>query len=224
MLKVESIHVFIKEKVLVESANFTVTEKDVVYIEGSNGSGKSSLFRGLFGHPHVQVSNKKIFLDGTDISFASPQELASLGFLYVPQHAVVLSGVSFISFMHRGYELVHKKTISILDFTKMCKEKCLTYGIPEYVIEKNINEHLSGGERKLQELAQLIILEPKIAFVDEIDAGLDQEKQLLVARALQQMTGRGMGVVYTSHNAAFTHVLPYTHKYIMDTGVLKQEI
>ncbi len=224
MLKVESIHVFSKEKVLVQSASFTVAKKDIVYIEGSNGSGKSSLFRGLFGHPHVQVDNKKISLDGTDISLASPQELASLGLLYVPQHAVVLSGVSFISFMHRGYELVHKKTISILDFTKMCKEKCFMYGMPEYVIEKNIHEHLSGGERKLQELAQVIILEPKIAFVDEIDAGLDQEKQLLVARVLQQMASRGMGVVYTSHNATFTHLLPYTQKYIMDKGILKQEI
>lgn len=220
MLEIKELIVVGKEKLLVKQAAFSVAPGTVTYIAGANGSGKTSLLHGIFLHPHVTSQARSIFLDSKDLSSTSVQELFVLGVMYVPQTAIVLPGVSFTTYLHRAYEYKFGTAPSIIAFVNLCKKVCTEYAIPEYLLSKNVHENLSGGERKMQELIQVCVLKPSYVCIDEIDAGLDVDKKVLVARVLTELCKEGMGIVLTSHIKDFVENLPVTKIYTMHEGVL----
>lgn len=220
MFEIKELVVTGKEKLLVKQAAFSVAPRTATYIEGANGSGKTSLLHGIFLHPHVVCKTRSLFLDATDISTKTVQELFIVGVMYVPQTAIILPGVSFTTYLHRAYELKYGESLSIIAFVETCKKICEKYDLPEYLLSKNVHENLSGGERKMQELIQVCVLKPLYVCIDEIDAGLDVDKKILVARVLTQLCKEGMGIVLTSHTKDFVEGLPVARTYTMHEGVL----
>ncbi len=184
---------------------------------GKNGSGKTSLLHGIFLHPET-LSEREIFLGDLDISHASNEELFTYGLYYIPQHLITLSGVSFLSFLHLAYEKKEGKEISIKDFSAQIEEVCTAYGIPFALVQKNVHENLSGGERKLQELIQLLVLKPVYIFLDEIDAHLDMDGKEKVARVLDDCKKRGAAVIVVSHSFDFARRLRPDFVYEMQGG------
>ena len=207
-----------EEKELVSVKDISVQPGTISLIVGRNGSGKTSFLHGLFLHPGVTCVEREISLQGEDISSMSLLEMYMNGLQYVPQHLMPLPGVSFISFLHVAYETKFSEKISLFLFVDTVKKICTQYGLPQYVLEKNVHENLSGGERKIQELIQVIVLKPKYLFLDEIDAGLDRDAKTIVATVLNQLKKEGIGILLVSHSFEFTELLTIDAVQVMDHG------
>lgn len=187
-------------------------------IIGKNGSGKTSFMHGLFLHPSVVCSVRDISLDNMSIYNNSLLSMYTKGMQYVPQHLIPLPGVSFVSFLHIAYETKFSKKVPLPLFVDEIKKICSAYSLPQYLLEKNVHENLSGGERKIQELIQVVVLKQKYLFLDEIDAGLDRDAKVILATVLNTLKAEGLGIVCVSHSFEFTELLHTDKVYLMDTG------
>lgn len=221
MLSITKLIIQSKEKkILASIEKVTILPSNISLMVGKNGSGKTSFLHGLFLHPSVVCEAREISLNNEDVARVSLLDMYMLGLQYVPQHLVPLPGVSFISFLHIAYEKKFSEKVSIISFVEKVKNICDTYNLPKYLIEKNVHENLSGGERKIQELIQVIVLKPKYLFLDEIDAGLDRDAKIIVANVINQLKAEGIGIVLVSHSFEFTELLSVDVVYVMDGGVI----
>ncbi len=185
---------------------------------GKNGSGKTSFLHGLFLHPSIVCGDRDISLDQDSISKNSLLDMYAKGLHYVPQHLIPLPGVSFISFLHTAYEIKFAEKIPLPMFIEKVKKISIQYGLPQCLIEKNVHENLSGGERKMQELIQTVVLKPKYLFLDEIDAGLDRDAKIILGKVLNTLKVEGVGIILVSHSFEFTELLTLDTVYLMDNG------
>lgn len=205
-------------KQLAEVKGFKVKPKTISLLVGKNGSGKTSFLNGIFLYPNITCEERNIFLDDIDISLDQVSEIFLKGIYYVPQNLLPLPGVSFISFLHTAHENLFSEKISLVAFAQKVKSLCDDYALPQYLLEKNVHENLSGGERKIQELIQLIVLNPKCVFLDEIDAGLDRDLKVLVASIINRLKDEGAAITLVSHSFEFTELLKIDNVYLMNEG------
>lgn len=219
MFSITKLRVQSKEgKALASVAGVSFLPKTTSLFVGKNGSGKTSLLHGLFLHPSVICNERDISLDQIDISKNSLLDIYKNGVQYVPQHLMALAGVSFISFLHIAYETKFSEKIALPLFVDKVKKICVVYGLPSYLIEKNVHENLSGGERKMQELIQVVVLKPKYVFLDEIDAGLDRDAKVVLGKVLNTLKNEGVSIVLVSHSFEFAELLVVDTVYLMDAG------
>jgi Fe-S cluster assembly ATP-binding protein len=219
MLSITKLTVQSKEKkTLVSIENITVVPDTISLVVGKNGSGKTSFLHGLFLHPSVMCDEREISLQDENISNMLLLDMYTRGLQYVPQHLIPLPGVSFISFLHIAYEKKFSEKTSLITFVENVKKTCDTYGLPKHLIEKNVHENLSGGERKMQELIQVVVLKPKYLFLDEIDAGLDRDAKIIVATVINRLKTEGVGIMLVSHSFEFTELLRVDTVHLMDLG------
>lgn len=207
-----------KKETLASIEKVVILPGTISLVVGKNGSGKTSFLHGLFLHPSVVCEIRDISLRDEDISRMSLLDMYMAGVQYVPQHLVPLPGVSFISFLHIAYEKKFSEKISLIAFVESVKKICDAYGLPKHLIEKNVHENLSGGERKIQELIQVVVLKPKYLFLDEVDAGLDRDAKIVVSNVVNQLKQEGIGIVLVSHSFEFTELLTVDTVYVMNAG------
>lgn len=207
-----------EKKELVHIENLTVLPGTISLIVGKNGSGKTSFLHGLFMHPSVICVERNIILNNVEISKDSPLGMYTKGIQYIPQHLIPLPGVSFISFLHIAFENKFSEKIPLIAFAEKVKKVCTEYNIPLYLIEKNVHENLSGGERKMQELIQILILRPKYIFFDEVDSGLDRDAKIIVATIINRLKADGVGIVIVSHSFEFADLLALDEVFLIDAG------
>lgn len=209
-----------QKKELAHIENVTILPGKISLIVGKNGSGKTSFLHGLFLHPSVICTEREFFIDSQDISNISLLEMYTRGMQYVPQHLLPLPGVSFISFLHIAFEKKFSEKIPLIAFVEKVKKVCTEYNLPHYLIEKNVHENLSGGERKMQELIQVLLLKPKYLFLDEIDSGLDRDAKIVVAGIINRLKGEGVGIILVSHSFEFVELLAVDNVMLIDNGSL----
>ena len=205
-----------KQLAYIENVSFLPST--ISLLVGKNGSGKTSFLHGLFLHPSVICNERDVSLTQTDISKHSLLDVYKNGVHYVPQHLIALPGVSFISFLHIAYEAKFTEKIPLVAFMDQVKKICDRYNLPKYLLEKNVHENLSGGERKMQELIQVAVLKPKYLFLDEIDAGLDRDAKVVLGKVLNTLKNEDRGIVLVSHSFEFTESLAIDSVYLMDGG------
>lgn len=223
MLSVKTLVIHSKQgKKLASVENVSFKPKTISLIVGKNGSGKTSFLHGLFLHPSTVSEERNIFLDEENVSDVDTLGLYARGTHYVPQHLIPLHGVSFISFLHSAYEAKLAKKTPLLAFVEYVKKVCKEYSLPEYLVDKNVHENLSGGERKMQELIQVVVLKPAYLFLDEIDAGLDLDAKRVVTSVLNHLKNEGMAVVLVSHSFEFACGLAIDAVYRIEDGVIVQ--
>ena len=219
MLSIKKLTVQSKEKKeLVCIENVTVSPGTISLVVGKNGSGKTSFLHGLFLHPSVICTKRELFLEGEDVSNASLLEIYTKGIQYVPQHLLPLPGVSLISFLHTAFEKKFSEKISLISFVEKVKQVCTEYNLPHYLIEKNVHENLSGGERKMQELIQILILKPQYLFLDEIDSGLDRDAKVIVIAIINRLKTEGVGIMLVSHSFEFAELLTPNNVILIGDG------
>ena len=198
-LKIEGLHVEVEGKEILSGINLEITKGEVVALMGPNGSGKSTLSFALMGHPKYRITKGKILLNEEDVTNASPDERARKGLFLSFQYPAEISGITFANFLRSAMNARNPdKKIPVFDFLKLLKEKMKQLSMPEKFAERYLNEGFSGGEKKRAEILQLLLLQPKIAILDETDSGLDIDSLKIVADGVNSVK-KDMGVIVITH-------------------------
>ncbi len=191
MMKIENLHAKIGDKQILKGIDLKMLKGKVHAIMGPNGAGKSTLSKAIVGHPDVEVTEGKIIYKGKDITNWEPEERALEGIFMAFQHPVEIPGVNNAYFLRTALNAKRKHLglppLNAAEFLRLLKEKIKELGMREEMIHRSLNEGFSGGEKKLNEILQMEILEPDFVILDEIDSGLDIDALKKVSEAINKM-------------------------------------
>ena len=169
-------------------------------------TGKSTLANVIMGDAKYIITKGKILLDSKEITELGPDERAKLGLFLSFQAPTEIEGVKISSFLRQAYNTLHEKKISLLDFQELLEKKAKELRIPEEFLSRYLNKGFSGGEKKKSEILQLLVLDPKIAILDENDSGLDIDSLKLVAQGINSFIKKEKSILIITH---YKRILEY---------------
>jgi Fe-S cluster assembly ATP-binding protein len=243
MLTISNLHVKLtdKPKQILHGVNLTVNPGEVHVIQGHNGSGKSTLASVVSGNPSFQITEgtieisgevypkyllRKVFGEDMPDKFVlndlEPYQRSLLGIFLAHQYPLEIPGVNLVNFLRLAYNAHQPKDIPVFKFRKLLKEVAATINYPDNLLERNLNEGFSGGEKKKTEILQLALLKPRYAFLDETDSGLDQKaiKDVFTGLNTIRQQNKDMSfVIITHYEKVFEYIKPdFVH--VMESGKL----
>jgi Fe-S cluster assembly ATP-binding protein len=199
MLKIENLRVEIDGQEIVKGLDLEVGEGEIHAIMGPNGSGKSTLANVLMGHPRYEVTGGSITFRDEDVFELEPDERAKLGMFLAFQYPSEVPGVSVANFLRTAVNSVREEELSPMDMYRLLQEKMKIMQMDPKFAERYLNEGFSGGEKKRNEILQMLMLEPKLAIMDETDSGLDIDALQVVAKGVNELRGPEFSAVIITH-------------------------
>ena len=215
-LKIKNLHVSVEGKEILKGVDLTVGENEVHALMGPNGNGKSTLLAAIMGHPKYVVTEGSIFYDDQDVLAMSVDARSRLGIFLGMQYPQEISGVTNSDFLKAAINARRENPISLFEFVKGMQNNIKQLELREDIAHRFLNEGFSGGEKKRNEILQMMMLKPTLAMLDEIDSGLDVDALRIVAEAVNKMQQeQKMSLIVVSHyerfleyiKPQFTHIL-----------------
>lgn len=222
-LEIKDLHVSIEDKEILKCVNLTLKTGEIHAIMGPNGTGKSTLSAAIMGNPNYEVTQGEILLDGQNILELEVDERARLGLFLAMQYPSEIPGITNAEFMRAAINARREEDdkISVREFLKKLDEKMDLLNMPEEMAERYLNEGFSGGEKKRNEILQLLMLEPSFAILDEIDSGLDIDALKVVAKGVNAMRGDDFGaLIITHYQRLLNYITPDVVHIMMDGRVV----
>ena len=200
-LEIKDLHVSIEDKEILKGINLTVNTGEIHAIMGPNGTGKSTLSSAIMGHPSYEVTQGEVLLDGVNILELEVDERAKAGLFLAMQYPSEITGVTNADFMRSAINAKREEgqEINLMQFIKKLDKEMDFLDIDQDMAQRYLNEGFSGGEKKRNEILQLMMLEPKFAILDEIDSGLDIDALKVVSKGINQMRGEDFGALMITH-------------------------
>ena len=220
MLRIENLHVEVDGNEIVKGLNLEVGKGEIHAIMGPNGSGKSTLANVLMGHPRYDVTGGSITFEGEDVLELEPDERAKMGIFLDFQYPSEVPGVSVANFLRTAVNSVREEELSPMQMYKLLQEKMAVMRMDTKFAERYLNEGFSGGEKKRNEILQLLMLEPTLAILDETDSGLDIDALQVVARGVSEMRGPEFSAVVITHYQRILRYIEPDHVHVMLDGRL----
>ena len=217
-LIIKNLHAEVDGKEILKGINLTISEGETVALLGPNGHGKSTLLNVIMGHPKYNVTKGSIFLDDKDILSLSTDERAKAGLFLGMQLPSEVPGVINSDFLRAAVNARLEKPISTYQFYKLLDSAIKEVKMPFDLATRSLNEGFSGGEKKRNEILQLILLQPKIAMLDEIDSGLDVDAIQVVADVIKEEQKKGRGFLVISHYARLFDLINPTRAVVIING------
>ncbi|HAE90177.1 MAG TPA: Fe-S cluster assembly ATPase SufC [Idiomarina sp.] len=217
MLTIKDLHARVEEKTIIKGLNLEIKPGEVHAIMGPNGAGKSTLGYVLSGRDGYEVEQGEVNFNGANLLDMEVEERAQAGLFLAFQYPVEIPGVSNMEFMKESVNAMRKARgedeLSSAEFLKKAKEACKQVNLPLDFLKRGVNEGFSGGEKKRNEIMQLIMLEPKLAILDESDSGLDVDALQVVANGVNsQRDGERSFIVVTHYQRLLDFIEPdYVH-------------
>jgi Fe-S cluster assembly ATP-binding protein len=213
MLIVEDLHVAVGTTAVLKGLNLTVPTGEVHAIMGPNGSGKSTLAYVLAGRPGYNVTSGKVTYDGRDLLALAPEERARSGLFLGFQYPVEIPGVNNVYLLKAAFNAARKQRglaeVDAFEFLGLVREKMKLMQMPEAFLSRGVNEGFSGGEKKRNEILQMLVLEPRLAILDETDSGLDIDALKVVATGVNSLRGPNRSLVLVTHyQRLLDHIIP----------------
>jgi len=203
MLKIENLHATVNGKEILKGIDLTVNAGEVHAIMGPNGSGKSTLAQVLAGRETYTITEGHILLEGKDLSGMQPEDRAREGVFLAFQYPVEIPGVGNVYFLKAALNAIRKHRgqteLDAIDFLAHVREKLKLVEMDESFLNRSVNEGFSGGEKKRNEIFQLMVLDPKLAILDETDSGLDIDALKIVASGVNAMRSEKRAIVVVTH-------------------------
>lgn len=188
---------------ILKGLNLTINPGEVHAIMGPNGSGKSTLSKILAGHPDYAVTGGEVKFQGKDLMDLDPDERANSGLFLAFQYPVEIPGVNNLNFLRMAYnskmKFNKKEEMDPLDFDDFIEEKLSILNMKSEFLDRNLNEGFSGGEKKKNEILQLLTLNPTLAILDETDSGLDIDALKVVSEGINAFRDKGNAVLLITH-------------------------
>ena len=200
-LEIKDLHVSIEDKEILKGVNLTINTGEIHAIMGPNGTGKSTLSSAIMGHPSYEVTQGEVLLDGVNILELDVDERAKAGLFLAMQYPSEITGVTNADFMRSAINAKREEgqEINLMQFIKKLDKQMDFLDIDKDMAQRYLNEGFSGGEKKRNEILQLMMLEPKFAILDEIDSGLDIDALKVVSKGINQMRSEEFGALMITH-------------------------
>jgi Fe-S cluster assembly ATP-binding protein len=203
MLSIKDLQASVEGKQILKGLNLDIKPGEVHAIMGPNGAGKSTLGNVLAGREDYSLLGGSAFLNGKNILELEPEERAREGLFLAFQYPVEIPGVSNLEFLKASVDATRahqgKPALSSVDFLKLAREKCKAVNLDQAFLKRGVNEGFSGGEKKRNELMQMMLLEPKLCILDETDSGLDIDALQVVANGVNAMRSPERSFIVVTH-------------------------
>ena len=217
-LTIKNLHAEVDGKKILKGINLVINEGETVALLGPNGHGKSTLLNVIMGHPKYKVTEGSIFLDDVDILSLSTDERAKAGLFLGMQLPSEVPGVINSDFLRAAVNVRNEKPVSTYQFYKLLDSAVKEVKMPFDLATRSLNEGFSGGEKKRNEILQMILLKPKIAMLDEIDSGLDVDAIQVVADVIKKQQNEGRSFLVISHYARLFDLINPTRAVVIING------
>jgi len=213
MLAIQDLHVSAVGTPVLKGLTLEVPTGEVHAIMGPNGSGKSTLAYVLAGRPGYEVTRGSVSYDGHDLLALPPEERARLGVFLGFQYPVEIPGVNNVYLLKAALNAVRKQRgepeVDAFEFLALVREKMRLMRMEESFLSRGVNEGFSGGEKKRNEILQMLVLEPRLAILDETDSGLDIDALKVVAEGVNRLRSPERSIMLVTHyQRLLNHVVP----------------
>jgi Fe-S cluster assembly ATP-binding protein len=223
-LQIKDLWVKVADIEILKGVNLTISDHETVALLGPNGHGKSTLLSAIMGHPKYQITQGEITIDGKNVLEMEVNERSKAGLFLGMQHPLEVPGVVNSDFLKAAMNVRREKSVSLVELYKQLGDASKQMKIPLDLTHRHLNEGFSGGERKRNEILQLILLKPTIAMLDEIDSGLDVDALQAVAEAIKKLQRETkMSFLIISHYARLFQMIQPTRVVVMINGKIAVE-
>lgn len=219
-LVIKNLHVSIEDTEILKGVNLTMNTGEIHAVMGPNGAGKSTLAAAIMGHPAYEVTEGEVLLDGEDLLELDVDERARAGMFLGVQYPSEIQGITNAEFIRTAINArrAEDNQINIMEFINRLDEKMEVLEMDQDMAERFLNEGFSGGEKKRNEILQLLMIEPTFAILDEIDSGLDIDALRVVAEGINSMRGEEFGALIITHYQRLLNYIEPDFVHIMIDG------
>ena len=218
LLNIKDLYVNAGEKEILKGINLKINKGEIHVIMGPNGSGKSTTANAIFNNPEYTKIQGKIELDGKDISNLKPNEIAKLGVFMSFQLPEEIPGITVTNFLKYAKNQVTGKPVKIFEFKDELKKYMDELNMNSKNMDRSLNVGFSGGEKKKNEILQMLVLNPKLAILDETDSGLDVDAIRTVSKGIQMFKNDENGVLIITHNNKILSSLKVDYVHVLVDG------
>ncbi|MHD0398303.1 Fe-S cluster assembly ATPase SufC [Staphylococcus simulans] len=221
-LEIKDLHVSIEDKEILKGVNLTINTGEIHAVMGPNGTGKSTLSAAIMGHPAYTVTKGEVILDGVNVLELDVDERAKAGLFLAMQYPSEITGVTNADFMRSAINAKREegKEINLMQFIKKLDKEMEFLDMDPDMAQRYLNEGFSGGEKKRNEILQLMMLQPKFAILDEIDSGLDIDALKVVSKGINEMRGDDFGSLIITHYQRLLNYITPDFVHVMYNGVI----
>ena len=224
ILEIKDLFVNADDKEILKGINLVVKQGEVHAIMGPNGNGKSTLLNAIMGNPSYTVTSGSITYNGEDVLKMSVDERSKKGIFLAMQYPKEISGVTNSDFLRAAINSRLEKNISLFKFIKEMDNGISTLKMKNDLAHRFVNDGFSGGEKKRNEILQMMMLKPSFAMLDEIDSGLDVDAIKLVSDAILKLKEENnLGLLIVSHYERFFTMVAPTHSHVIVDGKIVVE-
>jgi len=225
MINFKDLVVEVEDKTIINKFNLEVLPGELHVIMGPNGSGKSTIANTIGGHPKYSIQSGTIVYKKELINELSPEERAALGIFLSLQYPVSIPGVKNIYFLKAAVNSIRKikeqDEIDTVDFLKMVRGMLPLVGLDESFLHRSVNDGFSGGEKKRNEILQMLVLQPQLSVLDETDSGLDIDALKIIAEGIKNYRNNDRSFIIITHYHRMLDFLNPDHVHILIDGQIK---
>jgi Fe-S cluster assembly ATP-binding protein len=222
LLEVKELEVSINENKILKSLDLTVNKGEIHAIMGPNGSGKSTFSKVIAGHPAYSVSSGEILFKGVSILDLEPEERSHLGIFLAFQYPIEIPGVSNEDFLRLAYnskqKFHNKPELDPIEFFSVINEKLKLVNMSPAFLSRNLNEGFSGGEKKRNEILQMILLDSELSILDETDSGLDIDALRIISNGINNFMSPEKSIILITHYQRLLDYINPTYVHVMQNG------
>lgn len=218
LLEIKNLHAKAEEKEIIKGLNLKINKGEIHVIMGPNGAGKSTLSNVILANPEYVQTDGEIILDGENINSLKTDERARKGIFMSFQSPKEIPGVSVTNFLKYAKIATTGKPVKIFEFKKELEKNMEELKMkPEYA-NRNLNVGFSGGEKKKNEILQMLTLKPKLAILDETDSGLDVDAIKIVSKGIEMFKNDDNAVLIITHNTRILNHLKVDYVHVLVNG------
>jgi len=222
LLEIKDLQVSINDNEILKKLNLTVRKGEIHAIMGPNGSGKSTFSKVLAGHPAYSVRSGDILFKGSSILDLEPEERSHLGIFLAFQYPIEIPGVSNEDFLRLAYNskqvFSNKPEVDPIEFLTIINEKLKLVQMSPIFLSRNVNEGFSGGEKKRNEILQMILLDSDLSILDETDSGLDIDALKTISNGINNFMNPNKSIVLITHYQRLLDYINPTYVHVMQNG------
>ena len=222
LLEVKDLQVQINESKILKNLNLKINKGEIHAIMGPNGSGKSTFSKVMTGHPAYSISSGDIYFKGSSILNLEPEQRSHLGIFLAFQYPIEIPGVSNEDFLRLAYnskqKFYNKKEVDPIEFLSIINEKLSLVEMSPTFLSRNVNEGFSGGEKKRNEILQMILLDSELAILDETDSGLDIDALKTISMGITRFMNSSKAILLITHYQRLLDYIKPDYVHVMQNG------